>query len=199
MRGTGKHYQDTCLIQDGGISTQSTSVFSSRFPPVLRVFPGASLFLARFFCPGCWWFAFPGDSRVLAIPRLAIPNVLAGRGLVVLTYVLAGRGLVVLTSTSNQKSVPGCFWRPAPSTVKSPNYLPPRREIKFRGEIKFWLGWERGGRDTVVLLCIDESIFPWRSSTNSVCMFVTSTSKYPVSHPDGFDRLLIPSLCPLPP
>ena len=59
--------------------------------PALRVFPGALLFL-RFLCPGDWRFAFPGDSRFLAIrvswrfPPGDYPHVLAGRALVVLQF-----------------------------------------------------------------------------------------------------------------
>ena len=40
-----------------------------------------------------WWFAFPGDSRVLAIPNMS------------------WRAVVWSYFNFNSKSVPGCFWR----------------------------------------------------------------------------------------
>ena len=90
--------------------TQGARVFSSRFPGA-SVFPGASLFLRfswRFFCPGAslflaillfWLFAFPVNSRVLAIS-------VSWRG------PWFGR-----TSTSTQSRFLVAFGAPAPSSL----------------------------------------------------------------------------------
>ena len=50
------------------------------------------------------------------------------------------------------------------------------------------------GTDDNRLLALD---FPWKSWTNSICIFMFGTSKYPVSHPGGIDRSFLHR--PLPP
>ena len=87
------------------------ALFSFVFPRTeLRVFPGSSLFLAiltSVLATGDWRFAFPGDSRVLAIPIPPgdSPHVLAGHGLVVLQH-----------NTLSKVRSWLLFWCPAPSS-----------------------------------------------------------------------------------